>query len=201
MIFPWLHRIAAHQRELLRLRISLRSHKCANPPLLESLNQFEAVWRVSIPDQPARFMSVSSGAIDQEVFVVHLDAERFYYAWLKASPIIYRRQPSDCICRDRMPNDYKYKWAVDGFSHGQSNPVPLAEAGAHIDYNGRLSIGFTNGVTRTFWLLANRCPAFPVEVYGEKSARLIHEVAGLGPSPISLADLFATANQPGSSEE
>lgn len=191
MIPAWLHRIATHKRELLRLRISLRSHPSPNPPSLEVLDRFKAIWRVNIPDQPARFMSVSSGAINQEAFVVHLDAQRFYYAWLKASPTIYRRRSSDCICREKMPSDSKYKWAVDGFSHKKSNPVPLAEAGAHIDHNGRLSIGFTNGVTRTFWLLANRCPAFPVEVYGEESARLLHEVAGLGSSPISLADLFA----------
>ena len=90
-----------------------------------------------------------------------------------------------------MPNDDKYRWAVDGFAQGPRNPVPLAEAGAYRDLNScRLHLSFTNGVTRTFWLLANRCPAFPVKVYGSVSAKLLFQVAGLDISPLSLVELF-----------
>lgn len=187
----WVRHITARPQELRRLRRSLQSHQAPAPPTLESLNRFKAVWRVSIPNQPARFMSVCSGAINQDSFVVHLDAERFYFAWLNSSPLFLRQRASDCVCRAEMPNDYKFKWAVDGFSHGVHNPVPLAEAGAHINASGRLGLGFTNGVTRTFWLLANHCPAFPVKVYGANDACLLHQIAGLEAGPTSLADLFA----------
>lgn len=185
------HILLSRHLELRHLRKVAQSHKTPEPPKLVKVDPFKAVWRVSIPNCEPRFMSVSSGAIDHEFFVVHLDAARFYHAWLKASPAITRRRSSDCICRSKMPSDYKYKWAVDGFSHGVNNPVPLAEAGAHVGTSGRLRLDFTNGVTRTFWLLANRCPAFPVEVYGEESAHLLHQAAGLGPGPTTLAELFS----------
>lgn len=188
-----IHDVLSRHLELRQLRKAAQSHRSPELPALVKVDPFEAVWRVSIPNCEPRFMSVSFGAIDHKFFVVHLDAERFYHAWLKASPAITRRHGSDCICRSQMPSDYKPKWAVDGFSHGVNNPVPLAEAGAHVDTSGRLHLDFTNGVTRTFWLLANRCPAFPVEVYGADSASLLHHVAGIGPEPQSLAEVFSNA--------
>lgn len=186
-----IHDVLSRHFELRQLRKAAQSHRSPESPELVKVDPFKAVWRVSIPNHAPRFMSVRSGAVNHEFFVVHLDAERFYHAWLKASPRISRRRGSDCICRSQMSADYKYKWAVDGFSHGVNNPVPLAEAGAHVDTGGQLCLGFTNGVTRTFWLLANRCPAFPVEVYGEESAQLLHQTAGLGPGPTTLAELFS----------
>lgn len=187
----WLHHILSRRFELHRLEKAVGTHESPELPVLEWITSNKAVWRLSVPGQKACFMSVSSGAINQDCFVVYLDAERFYHAWLKASPTMQLPRSWDCICRTDMPNDYKYRWAVKGFAQGRSNPVPLAEAGAYSDLNGRhLHLGFTNGVTRTFWLLANRCPAFPVKVYGSVSAKLLFQVAGLDISPLSLVELF-----------
>lgn len=164
------------------------------PPIPELVRSeiFTAVWRVFVPGQADRFMSARSGAINGKVFVVHLDAEAFYRAWLESSPALRGRRSCDCVIRSAMLSDYKYRHAVTGFSHGVENPVPLAEVGAH-QTGRRLHIGFINGVTRTFWLLANHCPAFPVKVYGEDSAMLLHQVAGLGAGPTPFTDVFPRA--------
>lgn len=176
----------ARQVELRKLAAP---HPVPSAPELVRNDAFTAVWRVLVPGQADRFMSARSGAINGEVFFVHLDAEAFYRAWLQSSPALRGRRSCDCVIRAAMPNDYKYRHAVAGFSHGVENPVPLAEVGAH-QAGRRLHIGFINGVTRTFWLLANRCPAFPAKVYGEDSARLLNQVAGLLPAPPPFADLF-----------
>lgn len=189
-----IHDVLSRHLELRQLRKVAQSHGRPELPELVKIDPFEAVWRVSIPNHEPRFMSVRSGAVNHEFFVVHLDAERFYHAWFKASPRIPRRRCSDCICRFQMSADYKYKWAVDGFSHGVNNPGPLAESGAHVDAGGRLCLGFTNGVTRTYWLLENHCPAFPVKVCGGDSAHLLHQTAGLVPGPTALAELFSKTN-------
>lgn len=55
--------------------------------------------------------------------------------------------------------DYKLKYAIEGFACGLENPVPLAEVGV----DGAGGVGFTNGITRTLWLLVHRAAAFPVE--------------------------------------
>lgn len=73
---------------------------------------------------------------------------------LKSSSAVPVQRAGDRVCRHQMPFDYKYKWAVDGFSHGIKQPVPLAEVEAHREPNGYFYIGFINGVTRTHWLLA-----------------------------------------------
>lgn len=176
----------ARQAELRKLAAP---HPVPPIPELVRSEAFTAVWRVTVPGQADRFMSARSGAINREVFVVHLDAEAFYRAWLESSPTLRRRRSCDCVIRSAMPLDYKYRHAVAGFSHGVENPVPLAEIGAH-QAGRRLHIGFINGVTRTFWLLANHCPAFPAKVYGEDSAMLLHGVAGLGAGPTPFTDVF-----------
>lgn len=76
--------------------------------------------------------------------------------------------------------DSKYKDAAEGFSFGCDNPVPLATVSFNIatrfitSYKFLLFgkevreerfsyVAFTNGVTRTIWLLAHGCKFFPVE--------------------------------------
>lgn len=179
----------ARQIELRKLTVASATHAVPPTPELVRSDAYTAVWRVLVPDQADRFMSARSGAINGEMFVVHLDAEAFYRAWLQSSRALRGRRSCDCVIRSTMPLDYKYRHAVTGFSHGVENPVPLAEVGAH-QAGKRLHIGFTNGVTRTFWLLANRCPAFPAKVYGADSAKLLNQVAGLDPAPTPFTDVF-----------
>jgi hypothetical protein len=190
MLKNLLHYTLSRRLELLRLRKTAHSNENPQEPTLVKVDLFRAVWKVSLPNDEPRFLSVTPGAINHEFFVVHLDAENFYYTWLKASKAVPKSRASNCICRSQMPSDYKYKRAVAGFSHGVNNPVPLADVGAHCEPNGDLYIGFVNGVTRTYWLLANYCPAFPVRVHGKESANLLHQIAGVGSGPQSLAQIF-----------
>lgn len=190
MFRAFFHYYLSRRLELLRLRKAAQSHKSPQEPSLVKVDPFKAIWKVSIPNDDPRFLSVTPGAINHEFFIVHLDSEKFYRAWLEASNAVVKSRSSNCICRSQMPYDYKYKRAVRGFSHGVSNPVPLADVGAHCESNGDFYIGFVNGVTRTYWLLANYCPAFPVKVHGKESADLLHQIAGVGSGPQSLAQVF-----------
>lgn len=77
--------------------------------------------------------------------------------------------------------DYKFHYAEKGFSHGITNPVPLAYVHCYLtdvreNFISGLSkflfgkdskkkipyCAFTNGITRTIWLLANGAECFPV---------------------------------------
>jgi len=186
--FTWLCYVVSRYFELRRLEKVIRTNKRPNLPMLEQVSSNKAVWRIAVPNQEPCFMSFAHEAGS---FIVHLDAERFYYAWLKSSPAMKTPESCECVCRADMPNDYKFHYAVDGFSYGVSNPVPLALAGVLHDSNGQVHLGFTNGITRTFWLLANHCPAFPVQVRDSDSAELLHQIAGLDGGLISSNDLFA----------
>jgi hypothetical protein len=186
----WVHRVLSRSLELYRLK-AVKMPQCPELPTLEQIDPIQAVWRVTVPNQTPRFMSIKSDENNQDSFVVQVDADRLYRNWLKSSAAIWQRNPRDCICRADMPSDRKYKYAANGFAHGIRNPVPLAIAMAYYKTNGRLCIDFEDGVTRTFWLLSNRCPAFPVKVYGINNAKLLHQFVGLASGPISLAELFA----------
>ena len=82
-------------------------------------------------------------------------------------------------------NDDKYHDAEDGFSQGISNPVPLAKVNFATEVtkpsiwtkltngaNQHDYISFTNGITRTIWLLCNGAKSFPVEVAAHEEERL-----------------------------
>jgi hypothetical protein len=161
---------------------------------LVKLDDDKALWRVPVPGEADRFMSAKSGGIDREKYVVQVDTELFYRAWLASSSAWGKRDSTDCVLRAEMPADYKYHHAVSGFAQGRDNPVPLAEVDAWRE-DGKVRVGFTNGITRTFWLIANRAPAFPVEVRGRDAAQLLHHAAGFGPAPVCYETMFAAAHR------
>ncbi|MDI9333711.1 MAG: hypothetical protein QM533_04985, partial [Cytophagales bacterium] len=94
------------------------------------------------------------------------------------------------------PNDRKYGWAVDGFRPGLENPVPLAYVSAGYDNIGnpestwlakkpciqRPYITFTDGITRTMWLLVNQAVIFPIQTR-VSNANLIYKLAGVDAYP------------------
>lgn len=80
------------------------------------------------------------------------------------------------LSADAWKKDYKFSQAEEGFLLGEGNPVPLAEIG-YREYPDP-SISFTNGITRTIWLLANGATAFPIECY-IRGAEMIHRYAGV----------------------
>jgi len=137
------------------------------------------VWQLLVPGGPPAFMCLGY----REAFVVHVRASAFHRAWLATGRAL--NQP--CPRRDRFAQDRKFHWAISGFSQGIENPVPLAEVTA-TDWQGKRQIAFTNGITRTLWLLAHDVPAFPVQCWTEDEAVRVFEVAGLTP-PIHVEEL------------
>lgn len=183
----------ASLNEAARKRPPVTPAKRINPDEIPSSQRDETHWAIKVPGQKDQFMRVRSGALNSETFVVHVDTEAFYAAWLKSSPARLNGYTStDCRLRSDMPSDRKFNDAAAGFAAGRDSPVPLAEVKADkSQQKNEVHIGFTDGVTRSFWLIANRAESFPVMVRGHESAKLLSETAGAGVPPISLTDLFA----------
>lgn len=142
-----------------------------------------AVWELAMPaPAPPVFMRAEGGRGDVGTFVVHVVADAFYLAMLRAVSVLRTSAHGrECMARADMPRDYKFHDAVSGFARTEGNPVPLAEPVIGSDKNGRVVVrDFQNGITRTYWLLANGCAAFPVLVRGEAEAELLARQAGIG---------------------
>lgn len=155
-----------------------------------------AVFRIPTKNGDA-FMRVSRSNYRNEIrAVVVVDAQKFLALW---------RRPGSShddiahLSPDTWPSDYKFKDAVEGFSHGEVNPVPLAlvhcyeedepfkvfklglfNTWKHVrtDIRKRITVSFTNGITRTIWLLVEGAESFPVEC-DLKSADLLQALAGI----------------------
>jgi hypothetical protein len=109
--------------------------------------------------------------------VVVIDAETLLKYW-KACPSKYHWFQSHG-CAESWRKDHKYPEAEIGFSEGVSNPVPLPDVSfeSMSVKEGSLSwLAFTDGVTRTIWLLANGCQWFPL-VMPISKARSLYEAA------------------------
>jgi hypothetical protein len=108
--------------------------------------------------------AVSTPYGDDDTFVIIVKAKEFYESLIgrKIQPSSFQFEPSDS-------NYKKLCDAEHGFSLGESNPVPLAEVGYY------KSIGFTNGITRTMWLIKNGAVCFPVECSSRRSAVALYE--------------------------
>lgn len=142
--------------------------------------------------------------------IVIVDAQKFLGLW-RADPRRQHEAKTNGM-PDTWPNDYKYSQAVEGFSHGRDNPVPLADVSfiasirTSVSYKflqfGRSErqekveyVAFTNGITRTIWLLTHGCAAFPVKC-GMSCARELFLAAGAkGTSFHSLAELADMTHQ------
>lgn len=121
-------------------------------------------------------------------FIVFVDSSRFESVWFKCgggySPHLHLARGS----KQHRKDDIKFDEATNGFSLGKKNPVPLAFVGVG---NYQIpNVCFTDGITRTIWLLVNDVPCFPVYVYNEANARYLHQSIGLLHSPVlSLQEL------------
>ena len=88
-----------------------------------------------------------------------------------------------------MSLDCKFQDAARGFSEGQQNPVPLALVHTR-PWEGFNFVGFTNGITRTMWLLSNHAESFPVSLNQLHEAEFLNQLAGVGVDPITYEELF-----------
>lgn len=155
-----------------------RTHP-AQPPELILNNGQQAVWQVRLGCGEA-FMRFDRTRCDDLAHIVYCDANRFYGLWLAT-------RGGHWLLRSRMPTDYKFNRAVDGFKPGRSNPVPLANVAR------AKPVGFTNGITRTYWLLSHHARSFPVVCAEAQVAEELHALVGIGAKPIPAAELFSTA--------
>jgi hypothetical protein len=138
-----------------------------------------AIFSVSLPGKRAVFMRVATTPYgDEHRGVVIVDARKFLKLW-RADPYKHHQEIAEGNPAT-WRRDYKFKYAVDGFSYGFKNPVPLPEIGyaeediLSVTYKflrfGRKEhirrarfVSFLDGITRTIWLLSHGCKAFPVE--------------------------------------
>lgn len=166
--------------EELEISRRIKKHIPSNPASLILKNSDRAVWQISLENGQACYMLNNFSCMNHEYYLVHVDALYFYYYWLKASIAdTGRHRLINCGLKRTMHLDYKFHHAIDGFKEGVANPVPLAEVTAR-DEQGTPYLGFINGVTRTFWLLANGALSFPVQVHGASAAQELFNHAGIG---------------------
>lgn len=165
-----------------------------------------AIFRVPTTLRGDAYLSVSRSNYQNDVrSVVEVDAARFLDLW---------RQPyssHEDVAQgspDTWPQDYKFHHAEEGFAEGESNPVPLAEISCfqqvieqpvwqrhfwlfrkllRVDTIRFPTLSFTNGVTRTIWLLTAGATVFPVEVQ-QRDAALLQEMAGVAGGSVKTVE-------------
>jgi hypothetical protein len=86
---------------------------------------------------------------NEDRYIAIVDSKRFYEKWTGKSV-------EQCIIADEF-EQRKYTDAIDGFLRGIGNPVPLAE----VSFGDKIS--FTDGITRTKWLIIHGALCFPIE--------------------------------------
>ncbi|WP_394551388.1 plasmid fertility inhibition factor family protein [Pantoea sp. SGAir0183] len=126
-----------------------------------------------------------------EKWVVIVRKRPFLNAWARSGDEPQLAAGDEKVWR----KDYKFFRAEKGFSQGYHNPVPLALCDAHYEIEKGLPVlhaGFTNGVTRTIWLMANGAEIFPVSVPSERDARLLFRGVGdRTTEPLSVSFLYS----------
>lgn len=139
--------------------------------------------------------------------VVEVDPERFLQLWRQpgsSHPEVAHQSPAT------WPLDRKYRWPARHFAQGAADPVALATVSCElrrvetpvwrrrllwkmlerVDVSEHPILSFSDGVTRTIWLLAHGATSIPVKCpIGD--AALLHELAGVaGSMPVSIGALF-----------
>src|SRR5437763_1891806 len=123
------------------------------------------VFSVAMPSGTPVYMSVKPSTYGFDDYgVVVVEAHAFLSLW--------RAEPHGIHAKDANGHPeswrehYKFAAAACGFLRGLSDPVPLAEVSCEAETNTTVRdlsqsyVFFSNGITRTIWLLANGCTAF-----------------------------------------
>ncbi|WP_104026903.1 plasmid fertility inhibition factor family protein [Vibrio jasicida] len=130
-----------------------------------------AVFYIKAEDKQF-YMSETLTVDNVDTHIVLVDRHRFESAWFKDGEHSHLSRGSINSWR----NDHKFNDMKHVFDGGIENPVPLALMRAEEQPK---SVGFTDGVTRTIWLIANGAKYFPVKVYGAKAAYRLHQRIGV----------------------
>lgn len=143
--------------------------------------------------------------MNSERAVVEVDAEKFLDLWrqpFSSHPEVASGTPQT------WPDDSKFHWPDEHFMEGRKNPVPLAQVSCRIvtrqnpvwrrkfgvfkslvsiETIQSPSVHFTDGVTRTIWLLTFGAERFPVEC-PVADAPLLQKLAGVSGGCFSTVD-------------
>ncbi|NYA15551.1 plasmid fertility inhibition factor family protein [Serratia fonticola] len=149
--------------------------------------------RFEIPLREGKFAYMEQALSDtSESHIVIADRHRLLSAW--------RNNPNSIVPElsrgdeSAWRRDRKFHEAEKGFSHGADNPVPLANPHCRFILDQGLpvpALGFTNGITRTIWLLANGADRFPVHADNHRSAQMLQRGIGYRPAcPLAVQSLF-----------
>lgn len=151
------------------------------------------VFSVPLSSKALVYMSLIIGACNEDKYgVVIVDAGKFLQLWRNAPHNLhYELAYGDT---STWPNDYKYMKAQEGFSRGPNDPVPLADVlyGADLALTSIEQcryVNFTNGVTRTIWLLTQGCRVFPIKCETPGAEELYGIAAAPEYSLLSVCDL------------
>ncbi|OOE86855.1 hypothetical protein BZG73_03165 [Salinivibrio siamensis] len=144
---------------------------------LHSIENEKVIFYVDTEECGRKYMSASRSSYKGSNYkIVFVDAMKFLALW-KNDPGKQEYQLSSGD-KSAWESDYKYPAAEYGFSHGLSNPVPLAFPHCQESEYGPYA-SFSNGITRTIWLLSKGAKSFPLETDNE-SAQLFVKYAGVG---------------------
>lgn len=161
-----------YAREIERVGALIEEKKHQTPimPTLVSHPRFERVWKIPVPNQANVYMSGSP--LDH---VVYVRAEAFYRAWLRMGPWDYQV----CPFLESMRQDRKYHHAASCFKNNFNSPVPLAMVNLHGQSSDGVAISFTDGITRSLWLLSNHVDVFPIACESAETAQLLEKELGV----------------------
>lgn len=126
------------------------------------------VYQVPLPGRSPVFMSFARMPPPHVHAVVVVDSFKFLALW--------KNQPGNGKNGFAFGNpaswrsDRKFDDAESGFSKGLDNPVPLADCSCMIERG--VPYVSVSGVTRTIWLLANGCAAFPIQCSASEAGLL-----------------------------
>lgn len=193
-MFSKIRRHIAWQSELKALDAQIEREP--RPTLAKASHQppGRAVWQLPVPGKPDAYMATDAGRADHDLFVVPVSGAAFHRLWLGGG-LNSQERPDGCRLRAELAADSKFRHAVAGFAEGKGNPVPLPRVSLARE-NDTPSVRFSDGVTRTFWLLANNVEAFPVVIAGEKAAAELAKLAGADRAPMRVSELFRQIEQP-----
>ncbi|WP_433963057.1 plasmid fertility inhibition factor family protein [Providencia stuartii] len=98
-----------------------------------------------------------------------------------------RQHGQALLHQDPPPKDRKYPSSAAHFAVGIDSPVPLADVSPTMIL-GHFAVCFTDGMTRSMWLLAHEVAVFPVLSRDEASAVMLAEHVGVA-APIQVSKL------------
>jgi hypothetical protein len=135
-----------------------------NPVQIDAIKENEIIFAISLENNGIAYMTCRrTNYLNEERAIVILDTKKFQELW-RADPNPLTPELSNGTCA-RWVKDSKYPDAENGFKQGKENPVPLAKIAFYGLKNSNSYIDFTNGITRSIWLLAHGATAFPVECH------------------------------------